>query len=221
MAIFILCSCATGSNREEEEISADLKSPQIELGEVEAQFETMLGMGKLVKQKVKMIYFPLEDAVALYYRHEFVNYHQFWSESGRELFIGSLARYNNDYDSRDLDSKSRLKNLNKYGTTRGYLIWQMLSITVQAKGNMDMELGYVFKDRAPYFTVNQKVAEYTDPDATSDHRQSMVITLYFTRAQAAEVAALFDSQLLKDTRMPKPARVETETPDTTVEWDEY
>jgi len=185
-----------------EEFTVDLRSPQIPVGEIELQFDTFLSLIGLKKETIAVSYFPLEDAVCLEYREEFVTYHQFWSYDGRLEFISALEKYNKDFEERNLAGNSR-KSLRNYGVVEGYLIWQMSRITIQARANMEMELGYRFRSisrsvsRTPYFTVNQRAAEYTEELSRDNNRTSPEITMFFTRAQAAELAAFFDQDFLR------------------------
>ena len=198
MIALTLGACKTTNRQEKEEFIVDLRSPSIPIGEVEFQYDSPLGIGNLHKRIAEVLYFPREDAVALQYRLDFTTYHQFWSRDGRQLFIQALAKYNEDYDARDLNRTGGRRTLLQYGTTEGYLIWQVSALTIQARANMDLELGYSFKDRFPYFTINQKAAEYIDPDARSNNRTSMVTTMYITRAQGAQIAELFDQYFLRE-----------------------
>jgi len=76
------------------------------------------------------------------------------------------------------------------------LYWQMLTITRRVMANMDVELGYFFKEGAPYYAVTQKLTTYVDPISSEDNMNSQEITMYFTRAQAQELVALFDQEYL-------------------------
>ncbi|MDR0319933.1 MAG: hypothetical protein LBI28_00380 [Treponema sp.] len=179
-----------------------MNSRQIEIGEIEAQFNPPLSLGTLKKENVKVLYFPQEDAVCLQYKHEFVTYHQFWSAHGRRTFAAALAKYNEDYDARNLNAKGGRRTRSTYGSVKGYLIWQMFSFTVQARANMNLGMGYEFKERSPYFTINQGVAEYREEISRDNNKNSPIIALYFTRAQAAELAALFDPAFLRELGSP-------------------
>ncbi|MCL2759752.1 MAG: hypothetical protein FWD22_06025 [Treponema sp.] len=196
--VMTLGGCVTSGYRAAEEIfSVELESRNIEIGEVELQMETLLGLGRLKKERLTVLYYPNEDAVCIQYRKDFINFHQFWSSEGREDFINALEIYNEDYNARDLNRNDR-KSKQKYGKTRGYLIWQQATFLVRARAGMDVELGYTFKERAPYFTIHQLEAEYIDEMARDNDRTSQATVFYFTRAQAAELAALFDHEFLKE-----------------------
>jgi len=191
-----LSACATTKKTVQEEFTVDLDSPQINLGEVEIQFDRFLGMGGLKKENIAVSYFPREDAICLLFRIDFTSNYQFWSKNGREAFITALENYKKDYDERSLARNSKATR-RKYGVTQGYLIWQMSRYTVQARANMDVELGHNFKDRSPYFTIYQREAKYIDPIARDNNRESQEVMMYFTRAQADELAAIFDPQYIQ------------------------
>jgi len=192
-----LTSCqSTGKKKPAEEFTVHWDSPQFQIGEIEAQINTTLGLGgKIRKISIPVLYFPQEDAVVLRFRPEFTTYHQCWSGRGRMEYIEALKKYNEDYDGRILDIRDRKSN-RKYGLVQGYLIWRQFQYTVRARGNMMLELGYTFKDKAPYFLINQLSTEYIDAISRDNNKTSPVLPLYFTRAQAAELATLFDREFL-------------------------
>ena len=192
--IMALGACVT-TRTPKEEFIVDMNKPKIELGEVEIQFDRLFSLGSLRKVKVPVSYFPQDDAVCLQYRSELITYYQFWSKKGREGFINTLTQYYEDYNEKRL-SKSGRKTLKHYGVVEGYLVWQLHRFAIKAKANMNVELGYQFRDKSPYLTVNQREAEYIESFENSNNRTSNVITLFFTRAQAQELAALFDPQFL-------------------------
>ena len=197
-----LGACNTTENREKpEEFIVDLDSRQIQAGEIEAQLETFMALGPFKKQNITVIYFPREDAVCLQFRLNYYTYSQFWSSSGRGAFITALEEYKEDYAERRLAANVRRSN-RKYGIVQGYLVWQMSFISARLKGNMDVELGYTFKDRSPYFSVFQREAFYEDPLSEADNKNSSQLTMYFTRAQAEELAALFDPAFLRELAVP-------------------
>jgi len=197
-----ISSCNTINNARLENFTVNINSPQIAVGEIELQLEMLFGMGKLKKQSISVIYFPKEDAVCLKYKYEFYTYNQFWNKKGRSVFINALRKYNEDYDAHDLKRNSG-KSQQKYGTVRGYLVWQQFSFTVQAYANMNVDLGYTFKGRSPYFSVYQRDTEYFDDRARDNNRVSPNVTMYFTRAQAAELAELFERFIIPEIDIPE------------------
>jgi len=205
LIFFSLCilisACNTTGRVKVEDFKVNMNSPQTAIGEVDLQFDTLMGMGPLKKQTVFVSYFPREDVICLKYKYEFYNYNQFWDKKARLNFINALAKYNEDYEARNLQRGSS-KSQQKYGTVRSYLVWQQFAFTVQAYANMNLDFGYTFKDKSPYFSVYQREAEYIDKDARDNNRISPDITMYFTRVQAAELADLFEQYIIPDNNLP-------------------
>jgi len=197
LVVSVLISCqSTGKKKKVDEFTVHWDSPRFPIGEVEVQINTTLGIGgKLRKISVPVFYFPQEDAVVLRFRPDFTTFHQCWSGRGRIDFIDALKKYNEDYDARVLDERNK-KSSRKYGLVQGYLIWQQFQYTIRARGGMNIELGYAFVDKAPYFLIRQLSAEYIDEISRDNNRTSPIMPMYFTRAQAAELAALFDREFL-------------------------
>jgi len=195
VAALSFSACVTTKKAPQEIFVVDMDTPKVELGDIEVQFDRLFSIGGLRKAKVAVSYFPQEDAVCLQYRSDLMTYYQFWSRGGRAAFTEALAQYNEDYDARILDRKER-NAIKKYNVIQGYLIWQLHRFAIKAKANMNVELGYQFKDRSPYFTVNQREAVYIDPVGRDNNRDTQNITLFFTRAQADELTVLFDPQFL-------------------------
>lgn len=204
--VLVLSSCNSlkGKDPEPPKFSVSLSSRQIPLGTAETQRARNFPLSGLLKVEINVIYFPDEDALCLVYRSDFYTYHQFWDESGRQLFLRTLYRYMEEYERRNLDSNSRTSRT-RYGTTEGFLMWQEYSFTRRYSANMNMDFGYSFVDRSPYFTVTQRATTQYEADGhTSNNSQE--IAMYFTRAQAQELAEYFDEELLREHALPSSER---------------
>jgi hypothetical protein len=193
----ILGSCANIGNRtEKEEFTVDLNSLEIPIGIIELQLER--SFGRLRKDSATVSYYPREDAVLLQFRNDLVQYNQFWSRDGRTAFIKALEQYNIDFNERNLDSRNSRKSRFIYGVVEGYLVWLMHRLSMPAMANMDIGLGYLFRDGAPYFVIHQGKAEFIHPELRSNDRTSQPVLLFFTRAQASELALVFDQYFLSN-----------------------
>jgi len=197
IAALVLGACVTSEKPEIVEFTVNLNSPQIPMGEIEVQFDKTFPLPGIKKGKVIISYYPREDAVCLRYMSDLITYYQFWNKNGRAAFINALAKYKNDYDARSLNSRGGRKAKKEYGVVYGYLIWQLHRYAVMAKANVNIEIGYSFRDRAPYFSTYQPEANYVDPIYRDNNRNSTPIAIYFTRAQADELAVLFDQEYLQ------------------------
>jgi hypothetical protein len=174
--------------------TVDLKSPQVSLGSIEIQIDKIFG-GLTKDDNFIVTYFPVEDAVCIQYRHEFINFYQFWNKANRDAFVKALEEYKEDFTQRNF-GKSSKKSKRHYNTVKGYLIWQMFSFTVQANGHPDIDLGYYFKSKMPYFTITQRETYYIDLESSNNNRKTNEIMFYFTRAQADILAGLFNQDFL-------------------------
>jgi hypothetical protein len=196
---FGACSSIKGKPKPEP-FTASLQSPQIEIGVIEAQFDELLpGIKKYV---LNVLYFPVEEAVCLQYKQDFYTHYQFWNREGRDLFAEAFNNYKTDYDTRNLPTTGGRKAKGKYGAFQSYLIWQMSVYQVQARASMNIELGYAFKEKNPYFCVNQKEAFYEDQFGRDNNKTKYETSIYFTRAQAEALLALFDQSFLDGLSLP-------------------
>jgi hypothetical protein len=182
----------------EKPLNVSLSSPNFQAGETEAQFDSPFPMAPLRKTGVKIAYFPFEDAVCLQYRIDMINFYQFWDRPGRETFKKALDDYNRDYDAKKLRSNRSGKTRSLYGEAGGFLIWQTGNFTRQLRGNMDMTLGYYFRERSPFFTITQGEAQFEDFTQNEDEvvSYSGERPVFLTRAQAGEIAEAFDQEFL-------------------------
>jgi len=190
-----LAACGTVRTPKKEFI-VDINSPKVEIGSFETQINRLLSIGGMRKINVAVFYYPQDDAVCLKYTADLMTYYQFWNAEGRAAYISALAQYNEDYAARNLVS-NKLSTFRQYNTVQGYLVWQLHQYSLKAMANMDVELGYSFRNRFPYFTVNQREAEYISAIGSDDNRTSPTIPMFFTRAQAEDLAVLFDPELLQ------------------------
>jgi hypothetical protein len=193
----LICSCASAPK--EQTFSVDLKSPQIAMGSAEAYFkrDISLGSGKLAEKEMQASYYPVEDAVCLKFKILLVSCEQFWSKDGRDAFVVAFDRYKDDYDGRRLITKSNRKTREAYETAQGYFAWKKTPVAVQAHTPARVKLGYQFMGSSPFFTTTQMDAYYEDPISRSRNQTSNVTIMYFTRAQAESLIALFNQDNLR------------------------
>jgi hypothetical protein len=185
-------------NQNKGKFTVSPNSPQFEAGESGAQFDSAFPFMPLKEVSVSILYFPVEDAVCLQYKTDTYTFHQFWSRESREAYLNALEDYNSAFDAKKLSRSSSVKTRKQFGIVNGYLIWQMSRFTVRASGHIEMELGYYFKEKAPFFTVTQGNAYYENL-ATSEANKDMYSgerPMYLTKVQASKIAECFDQQYL-------------------------
>jgi hypothetical protein len=165
------------------------------VGVVEAQFDRFFS-SKVNKAEVEAVFHPRLNAVSLEFKYEMLNYRQFWDESARKQFAASLELYKRDFEDRKLINNPG-KTRAVYGKTKGRVEWEAFKFTKTRVSYPIIELGYRFKEDRAFFTTLMRSAkeEMTDGDSSTP-MDSQQISMYFTRAQADEVAKLFDQAWL-------------------------
>jgi len=201
LTVLFVCSCS--STPKEEPFSVDLDSLRYDAGSIEAYFNKSFSItGKLKKDAVVVHYYPLDDAVCLQFRVDFVYCNQFWDRDGREAFVKAFERYQEEYEQRKLVKKSNRKSRETYGEAQGYFAWKKTVIGVQAHGSPKIRLGYQFNDQSVFFTTTQMESHYEDKNSRSRNQTSPVVEMYFTRAQAESLIALFKQEYLQGLKLP-------------------
>jgi len=195
LTAFLLTTCSS-TKTVKTPFTVNYNSPHIFAAIIEAQFDELFSLDGVRKDVITVDYYPMEDAVCLQYKYNFSTYYQYWDKKGREVFISALEKYKEDFARQSL-GKSSKKTRRNYGIVKGFLIWQMAAYTIRGSGEMDMEIGYYFREKAPFFTVNQRKAMYFLPETGVFDRESPDITLYFTRTQADSLAQIFDPWYLR------------------------
>jgi hypothetical protein len=214
-ALLLLASCATTpSNR----FTVDPRSPSFPVGSVSAQSDKPLS-GEVQAKELTLSYFPVEDAVCIQFRIDFVSYYLYLNRLGRDTFLTALDRYKADYEMRNLNTKAGGKEKRVYGAVRGYLGWQVSGfLSNPAFGQVEVNFGYAFKgplkNKTPYFSITQNQAEYQSEEI-GRKVTSAKVWLYLTRAQADELVALFDQDFLLSLGS-APAPAQSERMDTNV-----
>lgn len=193
--VLALGSCAT-NKQEKRELKVNPDAQKIPITAIEAQFDAVMGFGGIKKNNIAVEYYPSEDAVCLQFRQNYVTYNLFWGRDGRETFKKALDKYKLDYSDKKLEQKSK-NSKEKYGKAHGFLAWQLQSFGELYNGPLTVEMGYLFRDKSPYFVVVQGEALHKDRFSEVNDRLSSAMNIYFTRAQAETLAEIFDPFFLR------------------------
>jgi hypothetical protein len=195
-AVIALFSCAgVKSPSHHPEMVANIDP--FTVGTIDAAFDQTFST-KLKPREINVVFYPRDNTVALEFRHELIGYKQFWNQSAREQFIRALRLYNDDFDAKKLVfqySKSRAA----YGKFKGRLEWATIKITAVHRSSPTIQLGYRFKGDNPYFTVMQGIAKDESGIDERSPPESSSFAIYFTKAQAENLAELFRQEFLLGT----------------------
>jgi hypothetical protein len=199
----VLLSCASAPVKNTTMI-ADVDP--LPAGSLQVQFDKDFSTA-LEEKTVEVVFCPRDNSVYLQFKYQFLTFKQYWDEPARQHFVEALQQYHTDYEAHDLNTK-RSKTRKIYGVVAGKTEWQTFSFTASAYALPKMEIGYGFNGKNPYFTVLQQDATQVAENNSDPKKQSLRITLYFTRNQADTLAGLFDQDyllgLLETETMPPP-----------------
>jgi hypothetical protein len=179
----------------------------VSAGIIEAEFDRIFS-SKLDKSEVEVVFHPRLNAVTLEFRYELIRYRQFWNEAARQQFTAALEHYKADYAAQNLINRHK-KTRAIYGKVKGRTEWETFKYAKTRIAHPNIELGYRFVGEMPFFTtLMRSVKEESDSIDSSPQLDSQQISMYFTRAQADNLAKLFDQSylmgLLEKKDSPKP-----------------
>jgi hypothetical protein len=149
-----------------------------------------------IKQlEIPLTFNPRTGSVYFEFMYDLATYREFWNVENRRAFLSALDRYKADYDARNLNLK-RNKSLRAYGTVKATIEWGLIKRMLNNRGYPNYDLGYTFRKDSPYFSVYQRAT--ANIHASGDNvNNSIALTLYFTRAMADDLAALFSEDHLR------------------------
>jgi hypothetical protein len=161
------------------------------VGSINVEFDRFFS-SQVKAYNLNVIFHPRLNSVALEFRYEFVTYRQYWDETTRKQFIDALERYKHDYSERKLvDRYGRTRAT--YGKAQGRLEWEAFKYTKTRLSYPVIDIGYRFRNKMPYFSTHMRTAREVEEGGDAESREgSDQIIMYFTRAQADDLAKLFD-----------------------------
>lgn len=194
--VLLLLSCATADPRNKyPDMVADMDP--FAVGAIEAAFDRMFS-SNLAKADIEVIFYPRYNTVALSFRYQAVRYRQFWDAADRKLFADALDSYKIDYAERNLINKYR-KTRSIYGKTKGQLEWETFKFSKTHLSYPSIEFGYRIRGDKPYFaTLTRSAQEEPGSGDNSTLVDNSQINMYFTRAQAEELANIFEQSFLME-----------------------
>ncbi|MCL2608397.1 MAG: hypothetical protein FWD94_00615 [Treponema sp.] len=214
-ALLVAVSCAGSPPQARfQDMVADMGP--VKAGTVNVVLDKSLGLG-LATVEAEVVFHPRLNAVSLEFRHELTTYRQFWDPAARRQFVLAVGMYGGDFTSRSLVNRYR-QTRSVYGKVTGRMEWQTIRFTTTYVSDATIEIGYRFRKNSPFLATFSRFS-LSENDRNSGGRASgdSSLSVYFTRAQAAELAGLFDQEFLLSLIDPSGIEVGPE-PET---WDEY
>lgn len=143
-------------------------------------------------------------------------YHLLFDNTTRAAFSAASAQYLSDFEQKKLDRKNK-KSYRIYGEYPVTIQWGTIPRMTSGTADTDVQFGYEFKKKAPYFSItvwpaaNQKYI-----DGPSAVEKSSTLHFYMTKAQVTQMV-----ELLSDAKISEALAPYTENDDENQQKDEY
>jgi hypothetical protein len=217
----VIFSCAGSINYERKYPHMVANVGPVSAGSITAVFDKTFS-SKLNDMQIEVIFYPRLNSVALEFRREFLRYRQFWDEDARRQFAAALENYKEDYTARKFIDRYR-KTRAVYGKVKGQVEWEAFKYSRTRVAYPDIELGYRFVNKMPFLVTFMPSKREINETGDTGEEESHQISIFFTRAQAAELVKLFDQSylmsLLEKPDIPEP--VEQKEPVKTEDYREW
>ncbi|MDA3849791.1 MAG: hypothetical protein PF447_00810 [Spirochaetaceae bacterium] len=155
-----------------------------------------IGVMKMLDRSLKeveseIILHPRNNMLTLIVKDGAANTHILHlDEFSRTAYIMGLQEYMESFDAHSLvDDKRVTEDL--YGSFKAMHQWGLIGIN--AEGMTTVDLGYLFKDESPYFTLTINDKKITLENSNTV-RGTTVLKLYFTRNQALALGEYFKQE---------------------------
>ncbi|HKL86567.1 MAG TPA: hypothetical protein VJ861_09575 [Treponemataceae bacterium] len=171
--------------------SADMvaNADPYEVGVVGASFSTFTGFNKKLGTFI-LSFAPRTNQVIIDTKNQGNETHIYLDRANRDALIVAMTSYFKEFENRTLKEKG--KTLNEYGKIIGFMEWGLL--TMNARGNPEIRLGYEFKEGSPFFTLTFPETDNILYNKGSAVKNSGYFQMFFTRSQLEE----FGEMLLQD-----------------------
>lgn len=121
-------------------------------------------------------------------------YYLFMDSDSRKAVMKAIDNYFSDFDKKRL-KRDYASSFKVYGKAPVRLRWGTLSNSTPNNGETDMNFGYKFKEKSPYFciTIYPTFNEYSNVTEAAD-KESLMLTYYFTKAQLLELKSMLSEE---------------------------
>ncbi|MFW6366557.1 MAG: hypothetical protein ACOC2H_08825, partial [Spirochaetota bacterium] len=143
---------------------------------------------------IVITFHPRSNDVSLDFKFQVSKNCLYLDQTARSAFRTAVERYMQDFEQKNLNRKGQTGR-DAYGTAGTVHRWGLFQLNALARP--DVQYGYLFLEESPYFTLTIPGSK-NELFPSSRIKESVTITLYFTRAQAETLVQYLDQDLLLD-----------------------
>lgn len=163
----------------------------------ETRLYTANPLGKLVLVPGTIIIYPKTGEAGIKTRFQATYYAILFNDQMRHRIFGAVDQYLDDFANKKLKRKNK-KSYAEYGRGKAYINYGTLAMMMAAEGKPDIQIGYKFKGKSPYFTITVRSTPNIDPNkGQNDVKDSVEFILYFTKAQASAFCSLLRDEIVE------------------------
>lgn len=150
--------------------------------------------GVLGEKEAKIILYLKDSTIGIGTGYQGVYYYSLYDQNSRAKFVNAYNQYLSDFENKKLIRGKSNKTQRAYGTSKVNLRWGTIESSTPNNGTGTMYFGYVFEKNSPYFVITMQPVynKHYDDVQESTTRESIYYRIYFTKAQAKDLADCFD-----------------------------
>lgn len=200
-----LCCCASSKRGAENSQSFDISTVSNIF--ITTQYDTLKTMevytlnsaGFLVKSEAKIIEDKSSESVGLQFRSNGGTYNLFIPIDSVIAYSVSVDKYLDDFEKQNLSRKEK-NSYKKYESVKCRVEWGPFSKMANSYAEPEVQFGYMFKKRAPYFTItawqSKNLAEHANYSETTEFKDMQTLYVFMNKAQAQELGSCWTNAVV-------------------------
>ena len=141
--------------------------------------------GVFGKVTVSLVYDGKTNMAGVQFRSNLGGYNLLMNDATRHALADSVKEYLSDFDSQKLSKKKRA-SYKMYGQYPCRMEWGLLAQTASNYAETDVQMGYMFKGKSPYFTLTVWETKNRVRQVTTSNDEDLQTTYVFMTKEQAE-----------------------------------
>lgn len=154
--------------------------------------------GKLKETEATVIYNVKTQMTGFSAWYKTEVYHVLFKDVSRPALKQAVEQYIKEFDEKRLIRKTS-KTYKLYGEYPCRLEWGSIPSMIMNYGNADLQYGYEFKEKSPYFSITiQSIQNDAYGNSVTAMDRSVPLHFYFTKAQATQLASMLSDESIEN-----------------------
>jgi hypothetical protein len=141
--------------------------------------------GVFGKIALSLIYDAKTNMAGIQFRSNLGGYNLLMNDAARHALADSVKEYLSDFDNQKL-SRKRKASYKIYGQSPCRMEWGLLAQTASNYAETDVQMGYMFKGKSPYFTLTVWETKNRVRQVTTSNDEDLQTTYVFMTKEQAE-----------------------------------